>query len=58
LIGEELFVASGYLTQDKQVLGSVKGQDWLKVVIVFLILLGGVAGVLGLSWFIRLFSTY
>jgi hypothetical protein len=58
LIGEELFVASGYLTQDKQVLGSIKGQDWLKALIVFLILVGGVAGVLGLSWFINLFSAY
>ncbi len=29
LIGEELFVASGYLTQDRQVLGSIKGQEWL-----------------------------
>ncbi|MGB8656479.1 MAG: DUF6754 domain-containing protein [Candidatus Zixiibacteriota bacterium] len=58
LMGEELFVASGYLTQDKQVLGSIKGQDWLKAVIVLLILIGGIAGVLGLSWFIRLFSTY
>ena len=27
LIGEELFVASGYLTKDPQVLGSIKGQD-------------------------------
>jgi hypothetical protein len=56
LIGEELFVASGYLTQDPQVLGSIKGQDWLKAIIVFLTLLGGIAGILGFTWFVRLFN--
>jgi hypothetical protein len=56
LIGEELFVASGYLTRDSQVLGSIKGQDWLKAIIVFLILIGGIAGVLGFKQFIELFN--
>jgi hypothetical protein len=56
LIGEELFVASGYLTKDSQVLGSIKGQDWLKAIIVFLILIGGIAGVLGFKQFIELFN--
>jgi hypothetical protein len=56
LIGEELFVASGYLTQDPQVLGSIKGQDWLKAIIVFLTLLGGIAGIVGWDWIIKLFS--
>jgi hypothetical protein len=56
LIGEELFVASGYLTKDPQILGSIKGQDWLKAIIVLLILIGGIAGVLGFSNFIKLFN--
>jgi len=56
LIGEELFVASGYLTQDPQVLGSIKGQDFLKAVVVLLILIGGIAGILGWDWFVKLFS--
>jgi hypothetical protein len=56
LIGEELFVASGYLTKDPQILGSIKGQDWLKAIIVLLILIGGIAGVLGFSDFIQLFN--
>jgi hypothetical protein len=56
LIGEELFVASGYLTKDPQILGSIKGQDWLKAIIVLLILIGGIAGVLGFSNFIKFFS--
>jgi hypothetical protein len=56
LIGEELFVASGYLTKDPQILGSIKGQDWLKAIIILLILIGGIAGVLGFSNFIKFFS--
>lgn len=56
LIGEELFVASGYLTKDPQVLGSIKGQDFLKALVVLLILIGGIAGILGWDWFIKLFS--
>ncbi len=56
LIGEELFVASGYLTRDPQVLGSIKGQDFLKALVVLLILIGGIAGILGWDWLIKLFS--
>jgi hypothetical protein len=56
LIGEELFVASGYLTKDPQVLGSIKGQDFLKALVVLLILIGGIAGILGWDWFVKLFS--
>ena len=56
LIGEELFVASGYLTKDPQILGSIKGQDFLKALVVLLILIGGIAGILGWGWFIKLFS--
>ncbi|MCK4427109.1 MAG: hypothetical protein KAW16_01345 [candidate division Zixibacteria bacterium] len=56
LIGEELFVASGYLTKDPQILGSIKGQDWLKAIIVLLILIGGIAGILGFEQFIHFFN--
>lgn len=56
LIGEELFVASGYLTKDPQVLGSIKGQDVLKALVVLLILIGGILGILGWDWIIGLFS--
>lgn len=56
LIGEELFVASGYLTKDPQILGSIKGQDFLKALVVLLILIGGIAGVLGFKQFINLFN--
>jgi hypothetical protein len=56
LIGEELFAASGYLTKDPQILGSIKGQDWLKAIIVLLILIGAIAGILGYEQFINFFG--
>lgn len=40
LIGEELFAASGYLSQDPQVLGSLKGSDYSKLIVIALMLLG------------------
>jgi len=40
LIGEELFAASGYLSQDPQVLGSLKGSDYSKLVIVAVMIIG------------------
>ncbi|MGB2698517.1 MAG: DUF6754 domain-containing protein [Candidatus Zixiibacteriota bacterium] len=56
LIGEELFAASGYLTKDPMVLGSIKAQDWLKIVIIVLMILGGVFTSLNLDFFANLFS--
>lgn len=40
LIGEELFAASAYLSQDPLLLGSLKGQDVGKMLIIFAILYG------------------
>lgn len=40
LIGEELFAASGYLSQDPSILASVRAQDWLKVGIISVIVIG------------------
>ncbi len=40
LIGEELFAASGYLSQDPQVLGSLKGSDYSKLIIIAVMLIG------------------
>jgi len=45
LIGEELYAASAYLSREPMLLGTLKGQDWSKAVIVLLL----IAGVL-LSW--------
>ena len=43
LIGEELFAASAYLSQEPQQLGSLKGQDLGKAIAMFFIVVGSVA---------------
>ena len=40
LIGEELYAASAYLSKEPMLLGTMKGQDWSKAIIVFLLLAG------------------
>jgi len=50
LIGEELFAASAYLSHEPKLLGSLKGQDAAKLVIMILILLGVAAATLGTAW--------
>lgn len=40
LIGEELFAASAYLSKEPEQVGSIKGQDWGKVVFASLTILG------------------
>ncbi|HET9888531.1 MAG TPA: fibronectin type III domain-containing protein [bacterium] len=42
LIGEELFAASAYLSRDEKMLGSLKGQDWGKVIAMLFILIGSI----------------
>jgi len=46
LIGEELFAASAYLSKDKKMLGSLKGQDAGKAIAMVAILLGVGVGTL------------
>lgn len=48
LIGEEVFAASGYLTRDPRVLGSLWAQDMFKVVIALGITVGLIGA--GLGW--------
>jgi hypothetical protein len=57
LIGEELFAASGYLSGDPQVVGTLKGSDYLKIIIIIMILFGAVVGLLNQEWFVNLFVT-
>ncbi len=47
LIGEELFAASAYLSEDPKQMGSLKGQDVGKVVAMAAILIGAVLATLG-----------
>jgi hypothetical protein len=55
LIGEELFAASGYITKDPMVLGSLKGTDYSKLIIILFVVLGSIFTTLGIesivNWF-------
>lgn len=42
LIGEEFFAASAYLSQDARLIGSLKGQDWGKGLLMIFIAVGAV----------------
>jgi hypothetical protein len=49
LIGEELFAASAYLTEDKKMKGSLKGQDAGKAIAMVAIVVGVALGTLALA---------
>ena len=44
LIGEEMYAASSYITRDPLMLGSLKGEDYAKMIIMLLVGLGSVFG--------------
>jgi hypothetical protein len=56
LLGEEMFAASAYLSKEPRLLGSLKGQDYAKVLILAAILVGLVCETFGLYDFSRLFT--
>ncbi len=49
LMGEELYAASAYLSHEPIMLGGLKGQDFIKVIIVVLILIGVLLVSLGIG---------
>ncbi len=55
LIGEEMYAASAYLTKDALSLATIKGEDWLKILLIAVILLGiifeSIAFFTKISWF-------
>ncbi len=57
LIGEELFAASAYLSGDPQVVGSLKGSDISKIIIIALLIIGTILAFIGIAWFVNLFIT-
>jgi hypothetical protein len=58
LMGEELYAASAYLSREPLLLGGLKGQDWMKVLIIILILLGIILVTAGISdWYLALFES-
>jgi hypothetical protein len=56
LIGEELFAASAYLSKQPLLLGSLKGQDWGKGLMIIILILGIALVSLGFDQIIRLFT--
>ena len=50
LIGEELYAATAYLSKDPMFLGSLKGQDWGKIVIYAAIVVGVILELFGVNW--------
>ena len=50
LIGEELYTASAYLSKEPMLLGSIRGQDWGKVIIFAAIVLGVILELAGVNW--------
>lgn len=50
LIGEELYAASTYLSKEPMLLGSLRGQDWGKVLIFATLVLGVVLELSGVNW--------
>jgi hypothetical protein len=51
LIGEELYAASAYLSQEPIQLGSLKAQDYTKAVLMIIIILGAIAITFGWPFF-------
>jgi hypothetical protein len=56
LMGEELYAASAYLSREPQQLGTLKAQDWGKVIVVSLILIGTIFSTIGFSSFAAWFN--
>ena len=40
LIGEELYAASASITRDKIAIATIAGQDWVKIIVLCILLLG------------------
>jgi hypothetical protein len=53
LMGEELYAASSYLSREPVLLGGLKGQDFMKMVLVFLIVIGTVLMTVGAGEWLR-----
>jgi hypothetical protein len=56
LIGEELFAASAYLSKEPVMLGSIKGQDLAKLLLVAATVVGVILASIGQDWYVSLFE--
>jgi len=55
LIGEELFAASAYLSREPKLLGSLKGSDLAKLVIIIILVIGVILETFGVTRFTKWF---
>lgn len=55
IIGEELFATSAYLSKEPKLLGSLKGSDLAKAIIIGILALGAILETLGITQFTRWF---
>ncbi len=51
LIGEEFYAATAYLSRDPRLVGTIKGTDWMKLVILGLIIVGTLLSTFGVQEF-------
>jgi len=58
LIGEELYAASAYLSREPVLLGTVKAQDYAKVIWLVLLIIGVIGGLLNLGWLTKFFELH
>jgi hypothetical protein len=56
LIGEELYAAGVYLSREPLLMGSLKGQDAAKFLIIAGVIIGTVMALLGQQWFATIFQ--
>jgi hypothetical protein len=56
LLGEELYAASAYLSQEPVQLGSLKGQDFGKLIFITVIIIGVVLRLFGVGFFSNIFT--
>ena len=57
LIGEELYAASAYLSREPRLLGSLKGSDLMKLLLILIILVGCVLETAGIHAFTQFMAT-
>lgn len=55
LIGEELYAASAYLSREPLLMGSLKGQDWSKFILMVAIFVGAILETIGIHWVSKFF---
>lgn len=51
LIGEELFAASAYLSKEPKLLGALKGSDYVKAIILLILIIGAILASVNIEWF-------